>query len=329
MSDVEDDVLDEAIGALREQTDDPADATLDQILGALDRDPRLEEASHALRDETARAISSDAEEATLGRIVASLATASVDRPADAGEAPAVASKRSRGGLAARVQRFAVAAAVLFALALGGSTAWAWTTGRIPAWLSSLGLGSEPGLPRPPASPAPEALERVEAPEALERVEAPEALGALEAPVAPAGELPELERAPVGPAPATREASRGTRRPVRPSSAPRAPELASERLEGVARDVSAETRSFRSAHDAHFRGGDPAAALAAWDAHLAQHPGGRYDLEARYNRALALVRLGRLADAREALAPFASGAHGAYRREDAARLIDAIDSRASE
>jgi len=46
------------------------------------------------------------------------------------------------------------------------------------------------------------------------------------------------------------------------------------------------------------------------------------LEARYNRAICLVRLGRRAGARAALAPFASGAYGGYRQEDARALLDA-------
>ncbi|MEZ4339138.1 MAG: hypothetical protein R3B82_21165 [Sandaracinaceae bacterium] len=91
--------------------------------------------------------------------------------------------------------------------------------------------------------------------------------------------------------------------------------------------SPETRTFAAAHEAHFRGGDPAEALRRWDAYLAQYPRGRFELEARYNRALALVRLGRRAEARAALAPFAEGAHGSYRRHEAERLVAAIDAAA--
>jgi len=50
----------------------------------------------------------------------------------------------------------------------------------------------------------------------------------------------------------------------------------------------------------------AAALAAWDAYLAAEPQGRFAIEARYNRALVLARLGRYRDAHAALVPFARG-----------------------
>jgi len=79
--------------------------------------------------------------------------------------------------------------------------------------------------------------------------------------------------------------------------------------------------YRRAHDAHFRGNDPAAALAAWDAYLAAEPQGRFAIEARYNRALVLARLGRYRDAHAALVPFARGeiASG-YRQAEATTLV---------
>jgi tetratricopeptide (TPR) repeat protein len=86
--------------------------------------------------------------------------------------------------------------------------------------------------------------------------------------------------------------------------------------------------YRAAHDLHFHDGDAAAALAAWDAYLAAAPHGAFAIEARYNRALCLVRLGRLADARAALEPFARGViePAGYRQSDAAHLIERIDHR---
>ena len=71
-----------------------------------------------------------------------------------------------------------------------------------------------------------------------------------------------------------------------------------------------------------------AALAAWDAYLAAEPNGQLVVEATYNRALCLVRLGRLADARTALLPFARGevAPAGYRRAEAKALIERIDRR---
>jgi len=82
--------------------------------------------------------------------------------------------------------------------------------------------------------------------------------------------------------------------------------------------------YRRAHDLHFHGGDPARSLAAWDAYLAAEPGGRFSVEARYNRALVLIRLARYRDAREALQPFARGEVGAaYRQPEAQALVERL------
>ena len=53
------------------------------------------------------------------------------------------------------------------------------------------------------------------------------------------------------------------------------------------------------------------------------PAGTFASEARYNRALCLVRLGRLGEAREALGPFARGDYGNYRHAEAAALLEAL------
>jgi hypothetical protein len=84
--------------------------------------------------------------------------------------------------------------------------------------------------------------------------------------------------------------------------------------------------YRVAHDLHFAQGDSARALAAWDRYLSQARGGKFVLEARYNRAICLVRLGRHAEARRALEPFARGAFGSYRKESARSLLDVLDGR---
>jgi len=96
------------------------------------------------------------------------------------------------------------------------------------------------------------------------------------------------------------------------------------------DVDAKVDAlYHEAHEAHFVRGDSQAALAAWDAYLAAASGsGRLTLEARYNRAVTLMRLGRRAEARVAFMPFAQGEYGAYRRDEAARFIRAIESASS-
>jgi len=81
--------------------------------------------------------------------------------------------------------------------------------------------------------------------------------------------------------------------------------------------------YRVAHAAHFIDRDPARALAAWDAYLSAAPNGEFAPEARYNRALSLVRLGRVTEAKSALEPFANGAYGAYRKAEASALLERI------
>ena len=82
-------------------------------------------------------------------------------------------------------------------------------------------------------------------------------------------------------------------------------------------------AYRTAHEAHFHGSDPAAALAAWDAYLAAFPTGNFAVDARYDRALTLIKLHRYGDARAALAPFAAAPAGSYHQIDAARLLTAL------
>jgi hypothetical protein len=85
-------------------------------------------------------------------------------------------------------------------------------------------------------------------------------------------------------------------------------------------TEAEFERYRLAHEAHFIKKDPAAALAAWTDYLAHAPSGRLAVEARYNQALCLLKLGRIKEARQALAPFVSGTFGAYRQKEAQTLV---------
>jgi hypothetical protein len=81
----------------------------------------------------------------------------------------------------------------------------------------------------------------------------------------------------------------------------------------------EEQAYAAAHRAHFGGGPPARALVAWNGYLAAFPRGVFAPEARFNRALCLIHLGRFGEARRALRPFADG--GGYRRADARALLD--------
>jgi hypothetical protein len=74
---------------------------------------------------------------------------------------------------------------------------------------------------------------------------------------------------------------------------------------------------------HFHGGDPAQALGAWDAYLASYASGTFAPEARFNRAICLLRLGRREEARSVLVAIAESNSAVYGRERARALLDAM------
>lgn len=86
--------------------------------------------------------------------------------------------------------------------------------------------------------------------------------------------------------------------------------------------------YREAHHTHFDGVDPAAALVAWDRYLADFPTSSFATDARFNRALCLLRLGQSADARHALEAFAGAPPGSYRQRDAAALLEGMEAAAA-
>lgn len=140
--------------------------------------------------------------------------------------------------------------------------------------------------------------------------------ALSAPSAPTSVAPTAEEPP--PAPSA---------PPAPSP-PRSASVAVATASAAATASAEEERLYSEAHRAHFEARDYPRALAAWDAYLAGHPSGRLAPEARYNRALCLVRLGRRSEAQNALEAFARGDYGSYRRAESTRLLDALTADAS-
>ena len=184
-----------------------------------------------------------------------------------------------------------------AAALIASTAWGAVTGRFPRWVDF--ASDRPA--RPPA-----ALE-----EARMRPSASPAVVASVEPSPPPTALAELPAPAPAPAPARAPAPRA--RSSGPSSEPA--------LAGA--PSNDEGALYATAHRAHFVDRDPATALRGWDAYLATHPRGRFAVEARYNRAIALVRLGRREEAAAALAWFAGGGDGGYRQREAALLLEAL------
>jgi hypothetical protein len=114
----------------------------------------------------------------------------------------------------------------------------------------------------------------------------------------------------------------------PRADPEPPSAAID-LDGASGSASPEAEAaalalYKKAHQLHFVEQSYAAALRAWDAYLSTVPSGRLVVEARYNRAIALVRLGRRDEAAAALAPFARGeTGGGYRMQEAAALLEAL------
>jgi hypothetical protein len=109
----------------------------------------------------------------------------------------------------------------------------------------------------------------------------------------------------------------SRRPGRQSSMPSAPSL---------RSMSSELDIYGRAHHLHFHGGSPGAALRAWTGYLEKFPEGHFLPEARFNRAVCLVRVGDMARAREELSRIVKDSRVDYQRAQAARLMAKLDRR---
>jgi hypothetical protein len=189
----------------------------------------------------------------------------------------------------------------FAACLAATAAWGMAAGVVPDIRSSIAraLGIDP-----PAEPV---LPPKPAPRKLPPQRAPEAPAPLEN-VHPTPPPPPVEV--LAPAPS-----------VRPSPARLLTLDPRKHPKTAASDPAHEL--YRAAHEAHFVAHDCARALAGWDAYLRAAPSGQLAVEARYNRALCLVRLGRSEQARSALEPFARGIAGSYRQREAAGLLEVL------
>jgi hypothetical protein len=236
-------------------------------------------------------------------------------------------------------------AVPVAALLAGSTVLA-ATGQLPVVLQTVGetaarvFGSgkhattphgesTPGVVTPaPSAPVAETAPAVETP-------APQG----EAPSAPVDEPGKATRPEPSARRAARSADAGTK-VVAPAATPEVasppasatPEVTTPPASAtpeVATPKPAEADQtlalYRRAHRLHFVEQNPSAALAAWDDYLAKKPKGPLVVDATYDRALCLVRLGRRAEARTALEPFADGRYGSYRQKDARALLEALQS----
>lgn len=202
------------------------------------------------------------------------------------------------------------------LVFAAASAWGMASGRVPELVrevaAQLGFTSAPT--EPTSKPAPARRPPPSAP-------AP-AVEAAPLPSEPDASTPQPDATPEAPLPTESKPPRV--RPRRADGRAPAPRRAAPSLPPPDDPGHA---LYRAAHQAHFVDRDPARALEGWEAYLAKTRGGRFALEARYNRALCLIRLGQHERAEAALAPFASGAHGDYRHDDATRLLDALAKRA--
>jgi hypothetical protein len=179
------------------------------------------------------------------------------------------------------------------IALFGGPAFAHFTGVIdlvPAWLAPEARSTKPPRANGRRIPSP----------TVSSVLAPEPTPAVE----PEAAAPAAQTEPV--------ASPRRPKPARATTTPPA----------------SDTRElYRLAHAAHFGGSDPERALRAWDTFLAAAPSDAFAPEARYNRAILLVKLERHPQALSALEPFACAPRGAYRQREARALIDRMRTRA--
>lgn len=88
-------------------------------------------------------------------------------------------------------------------------------------------------------------------------------------------------------------------------------------------AAGEARAYSRAHQAHFFDDAPVRAFPAWNDYLRLFPHGRFAPEARFNRALCLLRLGRSTEAARALQGFARDEGDGYRRAEAKRLLASL------
>jgi hypothetical protein len=144
-----------------------------------------------------------------------------------------------------------------------------------------------------------------------------------APVTPTVSIDDLPRAPPAVASSAPLAQASRSGLVASTASAAAPAVGGANSAESGEGTEDASRLYAAAHRAHFVDRDPAAALRAWDAYLLAAPSGALAPEARYNRALTLVRLGRREEAREALEAFAGGA-SSYRAREARDLLEAME-----
>jgi len=204
--------------------------------------------------------------------------------------------------AVRRRRVGLIVALQLVAAVAGVGAWAAVSGRLPPLLSRWLPAARPPVPVAPA--------HARAPRGHHEAFDPST------PAPPPGSSP-APPPPPGPSPMVSRPVQLTPRPFRPAVPP---------PEHVEAAISGPEEIYARAHRAQFTLRDYAGALVLWDEYLAT-TGGTLGLEARWNRAIALVRLGRREPALAALAPFAAGQNEGYRQEEAQALLRVLGAAA--
>ena len=230
--------------------------------------------------------------------------ADVGDPGPAGARSAILA-RIQADRQARARRVALAVPLLI---VGiASTAAAAATGVLPKWLHAVRVAIVDD-PRPPAVTAVPVAQQPQLPPRQHPSPPPQAPVA-EPVVAPPTAVPpdSVSQAPAPPV----WVPHPIKHPAPPPPAPAADAL------GL----------FRTAQRLQFDQKDWPAALQAWQAYLAAQPHGELEPEARWNRALCLVHLGRTTQARHALAPFAAGDYGGYQQAKAQQLVTELAAKA--
>ncbi|MFK7984472.1 MAG: tol-pal system YbgF family protein [Sandaracinaceae bacterium] len=226
--------------------------------------------------------------------------------------------------AARLRRqrrtLAIAASVALALVLTNATTFAWSTGRIDGVRETMLSWAAGDTPSPTTAPAAQPRRPI--------ATTSEPTVAVEGPVTPARDdrAPEAALAPPAPVARRRSGARagsGREPSAAPATAQAAPDDALEaEFDTLTPPPAAERLAFERAHRAQFEARDYLGALSAWTTYLRAYPTGRLLPEARFNRAVCLLRLQRFQQAEEALARIARSE--SLRRSDAADLLRALE-----
>lgn len=217
-------------------------------------------------------------------------------------------RRSFFGSARATEWLAVAAA--FVVLFVAPSAWALYTGRAQRWIEAIVGPARVEAPPTSEVPSTPSRDRARRPRPLTPPPATTEPATIDPAIEPAP-LP-IEPTPPAPAPVEQEEPE-----VRPS-----PPLATSVEDTSERD---ERLAYQRAHALEFEAHEHSAAIAAYDRYLARYPRWRFATEARYNRAVSLAHVGRTDEAIRALTPFARGAHGGYRQDEAAELVHALEA----